>query len=100
MELSERAGEGRFPALVRSGDDKDQFRVFKVKVVGHHRCVFAGELMGQGKVKNFAAVDFLGSVADGGIAKGQPGRFESIDVLEIRDVELTSRSKAPIVSSR
>ena len=51
MELSEGAGEGRLPTLVRSGHDQYAFRVLEVKVVGNNRSVFAGELIGQGKVE-------------------------------------------------
>ena len=95
MELSKSAGEGRFPALVRPGHDQYAFRIVEVEVVGHHRCVFADELIGQGEVEYLAAADFLGSVGDGGIAEGQPGRFEALDVLDARDVELDFPVKGP-----
>src|ERR1039458_9302232 len=76
MELSEGAGEGRFPALVRARHDKYAFRVPEVEVVRHHGCVFADQLIGQGKVKYLTAIDFLGPAGNGRIAEGHPGRLK------------------------
>ena len=60
----------------------------QIEVIGHYRCAFADEFVGQGKIKNLMPVDFLGAVSDGGIAEGQPGRLESLNVLDIPEIEL------------
>ena len=48
MQLTEGAGEGGFPALIRTGYDEDPLLVFPVKVVAHDGCFFEDQLAGEG----------------------------------------------------
>src|SRR6266581_5089068 len=48
MQLPEGAGEGGFPALVRTGDDNDALRFFQGKIIADHGRFFRYELGGQG----------------------------------------------------
>ena len=48
MQLPERAGEGGFTALVRTGYDKYAFLLFQVEIIADEGRLFANEFIGQG----------------------------------------------------
>src|SRR6266536_3249881 len=88
MQLAEHPREGGLAALIGAGHHQDALRPLQREVVAHHRCALADELVGQGDVERAERVGLLGFHGHPWIAECQPGRFEPLDIFEVRDVEL------------
>ena len=88
MKLSERASESRLAALIRAGNDEDSFRALQMEFVGYDGGAFVDEPACQRQIEDIASAHLLGLSADVRIAERQPGCFESLRILDTREIEL------------
>ena len=74
MELPEHAGERGLAALIRTGDDKNAFRILEMEVVADDGRPFGREFMGQGQIEGVMNAKRLALVGNGRIARLSPAR--------------------------